>query len=189
MKAICELARLPAGITLLADDILEFHAARIILLIRLCGTKNRIDGLTKLAKLDFFVRYPQFFDRACAASGEHIRSVSNSIEASMVRHHYGPWDHRYYDVLAYLRSRGLIEIRKDKKTFKFYLTEIGQETALDLPPTFQGITVAEKENFILEPFIDLTNMPSMKNTQVIATGNSFLGLEGVNQIVFDHVWK
>lgn len=129
MKAICELARLPAGITLLADDILEFHAARILLLIRLCGTKNRIDGLTKLAKLDFFVRYPQFFDRACAASGEHVRSASDSIEASMVRHHYGPWDHRYYDVLAYLRSRGLIEIRKDRKTFKFYLTEIGINTA------------------------------------------------------------
>ncbi len=56
----------PAGLPLTADQITEFHAARLMLLLHLCGVKNRIEGLTKLAKLDFFVRYPAFFLRAAA---------------------------------------------------------------------------------------------------------------------------
>jgi hypothetical protein len=127
MKSLNELAKLPVGMSLLADDIIEFHAARLLLLLGLCGTKDRIDGLTKLAKLDFFVRYPQFFDKACAAFGEQIKSASNSVESSMVRHHYGPWDHRYYEILAYLRSRGLIQITKEGNTYHFNLTSVGKE--------------------------------------------------------------
>ncbi|MGG6297639.1 hypothetical protein ACQ4M4_24865 [Leptolyngbya sp. AN02str] len=127
MKSLHELAKLPAGVSLLADDIIEFHAARLLLLLGLCGVGGRIDGLTKLAKLDFFVRYPHFFDKACSASGEQIQSASTSIESSMVRHHYGPWDHRYYEVLAYLRSRGLIQIIKEGNTYKFKLTQVGKQ--------------------------------------------------------------
>jgi len=121
MKSLHELAKFPAGSSLLADDIIEFHAARLLLLLGLCGVSSSIDGLTKLAKLDFFVRYPQFFDKACAVLGEQVQSASTSIESSMVRYHYGPWDHRYYKILAYLRSRGLIQIRKDGNTYKFNL--------------------------------------------------------------------
>lgn len=127
MKSLHKLAKLPAGLSLLADDIIEFHAARLLLLLGLCGVSSRIDGLTKLAKLDFFVRYPQFFDKACATLGEQVQSASTSIESSMVRYHYGPWDHRYYEILAYLRSRGLIQIRKDGNTYKFNLTELGKQ--------------------------------------------------------------
>ncbi len=129
MKTLRELAKLPVGASLLADDITEFHAARIILLISLCGIKSRIDGLTKLAKLDFFVRYPHFFTKATAILGEQMQSVIHSTESRMVRHHYGPWDHRYYDVLAYLRSRGLIEIVQEGNSYKFNLTDLGKETA------------------------------------------------------------
>lgn len=127
MKSVQELAKIPAGVSLLADDFVEFHAARLLLLLGLCGTNDRIDGLTKLAKLDFFVRYPQFFDKVCISSGLQNQSVSNSVESSMVRHHYGPWDHRYYDVLAYLRSRGLIQITKESNTYKFKLTVTGKQ--------------------------------------------------------------
>ncbi len=129
MKFVHELSKLPAGTSLLADDIIEFHAARLLLLLELCGTGGRIDGLTKLAKLDFFVRYPQFFDKACEVFGEQLQSASNSIESSMVRYHYGPWDHRYYEVLAYLRSRGLIQITKEGNSYKFKLTAVGKQRA------------------------------------------------------------
>jgi hypothetical protein len=132
MKSLHELAKFPAGSSLLADDIIEFHAARLLLLLGLCGVSSCIDGLTKLAKLDFFVRYPQFFDKACAALGEQVQSASTSIESSMVRYHYGPWDHRYYEILAYLRSRGLIQIRKDGNTYKFKLTELGKQQVKQL---------------------------------------------------------
>jgi hypothetical protein len=141
MKSIYDLANLPAGMSLLADDILEFHAARLLLLLGLCGVSNRIEGLTKLAKLDFFVRYPQFFDKACAVSKETIKSASTVVESSMVRHHYGPWDHRYYEILAYLRSRGLIQVEKEKNTYKFKLTDTGkkQMKLLEKDPNYEQL--------------------------------------------------
>ncbi|MEM1308303.1 MAG: hypothetical protein AAGF98_02180 [Cyanobacteria bacterium P01_H01_bin.153] len=117
------------------------------MLIGLCGTLDkadklsRIDGLTKLAKLDFFVRYPQFFEKAAAADGEWVTAASSTIESSMVRHHYGPWDHRYYEILAYLRSRGLIQITKEGRTYRFKLTETGKERIkkLSKQPSFETL--------------------------------------------------
>ena len=61
MKRFRELGDTPISSPLPAEDVLELHAARLVLLLKHCGVKNRIDGLTKLAKLDFFVRYPEFF--------------------------------------------------------------------------------------------------------------------------------
>ncbi len=68
MKSLKNINDLPAGVPLAADDLLEFHAARLLLLFKVCGVAGRIDGLTKMAKLDFFVRYPQFFNEACKAA-------------------------------------------------------------------------------------------------------------------------
>ena len=101
MKSVRRLSQIAAGNPLASDDLIEFHAARLLLLIALCGTKNaaegttRIEGLTKLAKLDFFVRYPDFFNRASQALNADERSATTVVESSMVRHHYGPWDQRY----------------------------------------------------------------------------------------------
>jgi DNA-binding PadR family transcriptional regulator len=129
MNSVNNLGSYPAAIPIAADDILEFHAARLLLLFRICGTKDKIDGLTKMAKLDFFVRYPQFFDRVCA----HLRKVDSSttrvVESSMVRHHYGPWDKRYYHVLAYLEGKNLITVRKVSSAFQFELTPEGRQAA------------------------------------------------------------
>jgi hypothetical protein len=113
-----------------ADDILEFHAARILLLLHLCGRGNSIEGLTKLAKLDFFVRYPEFFKRACAVLGKDVGAVPTVGESPMVRHHYGPWDHRYYQVLGFLEGARLLEVNKSGvHAFTFTLTEEGVKKA------------------------------------------------------------
>jgi hypothetical protein len=64
MRSLNRLGMRSAGLSLCADDIVEFHAARLLLLMRICGVSGRIDGLTKLAKLDFFARYPDFFEAA-----------------------------------------------------------------------------------------------------------------------------
>jgi hypothetical protein len=62
MKMLRNLAARPAATPLAADDVLEFHAGRLLLLLSTCGgTTGAIGGLTKMAKLDFFVRYPDFF--------------------------------------------------------------------------------------------------------------------------------
>jgi hypothetical protein len=143
MKSISNLGLQPASLPVVADDLLEFHAARLLLLFRLCGTRNRIDGLTKMAKLDFFVRYPQFFNRVCEHLGEAAASQTDAVESSMVRFHYGPWDRRYYHVLAYLEAKNLITVTKEKaNAFTFALTDEGKVTAdtLRKKDAFSGIT-------------------------------------------------
>ena len=114
----------------------------MLLLVKLCGTDERIDGLTKMAKLDFFVRYPQFFVTACATLGKNPGQVPESIESSMVRYHYGPWDRRYYHVVAYLESRELLKVEKTGKAFSLVLTPLGQQTAdkLASEPSFGQLT-------------------------------------------------
>ena len=116
---------------LVADDLLEFHAARMLLLLRHCGTRNRIEGLTKLAKLDFFVRYPTFFNRVASpqVQGENAGEGSRQPESVMVRHHYGPWDHRYYQVLGYLEGCGLVTVSLGYHGYLIALTNGGINSA------------------------------------------------------------
>ena len=152
MRSFLNLWNYPAGRPLVSDDITEFHAARLLLLLAFCGANGHIDGLTKLAKLDFFVRYPQFFNRVCSFLGQPARSFTEIIESRMIRYRYGPWDKRYYDLLSYLRSKDLILVVKDKKgAFRFQLTESGKETATK---------IAEKSGF---HFYDRANEKGEKN--------------------------
>src|SRR5262245_4758061 len=111
MRSLSRVGLRSVSLPLAADDIVEFHAARLLLLMGICGWNGRIDGLTKLAKLDFFARYPDFFDaaRLAMADQDGNRSdqagASDAVESAMVRHHYGPWDKRYYQVLAHLEGK------------------------------------------------------------------------------------
>ncbi len=147
MNSIRHLHRLPAGRALVSDHILEFHAARLLLLLRVCGTGNRIDGLTKLAKLDFFVRYPRFFAEACRTLGSEppvANPMADQIESPMVRHHYGPWDKRYYHVLAYLEGTQLLTVAvQPNGSYRFALTNEGAERAQTLTQAdvFQPLVV------------------------------------------------
>ncbi len=146
MKSLCKLGNDPTSLPLSADDITELHAARLLLLVQHCGAKNSISGLTKLAKLDFFVRYPAFFDRLSCESGEVESTQQNQVESSMVRHHYGPWDKRYYQVLAFLESRQLLQVEKRGQTFNFTLTDMGKvkATALSKEPPFEPLVAQMK---------------------------------------------
>ena len=136
MKSLNRIGARSVSLPLSADDILEFHLARIILLLKVCGVSGRIDGLTKMAKLDFFVRYPGFFEAARAADpSTNAPDRSDSIEAiesAMVRHHYGPWDKRYYHVLAHLEAKQLIAVTKEKNSYRIVLTALGRERAKEL---------------------------------------------------------
>ena len=134
MRSYKRLGSQPARLALVADEVVEFHASRLLLLFSVCGTANRIEGLTKLAKLDFFVRYPAFFERLTGAGVENeaAQSSGSSVESPMVRHHYGPWDRRYYHVLAYLEARNLIRVTKTGRAYLFSLTDEGRDVALSL---------------------------------------------------------
>jgi DNA-binding PadR family transcriptional regulator len=134
MRSINNLQHVPAGQTISSDDIVELHSAWLLLLISICGTSDRktqlprIDGLTKIAKLDFFVRYPAFFERVARELGVEIKPFSQTVESKMVRYHYGPWDERYYQLLPYLEARNLVSISKEPRhnQYQFFLTETGK---------------------------------------------------------------
>ena len=144
MKSIHNLAADPVGLPIAAEDILEFHAARLLLLFRYCGTAGRIEGLTKMAKLDFFVRYPLFFNTACETLGLPAESASRSVESSMIRFHYGPWDDRYYHILGYLESKGLLSVTKNGKAFTFELTDQGKAIVNELVTDDSFATLVEQ---------------------------------------------
>lgn len=131
MKTLRNLAGRPAAAPLVADDVLEFHAGRLLLLLSVCGgNTGAISGLTKMAKLDFFVRYPDFF-RAVEAHSKSL-GQAGAVEAAMIRHHYGPWDKRYYHLLGYLEARQLVSVRLKGRAFRIALTPLGKMTAKKL---------------------------------------------------------
>lgn len=144
MKSVRALGRSPRSLPLSADDITELHAARLLLLFHHCGSGENIEGLTKLAKLDFFVRYPSFFERAARHLGKDITASIDQNESPMVRHHYGPWDKRYYQVLAFLEARGLITVQRAGSTYVFNLTDLGQEKSTILSKSKPFLSLIEQ---------------------------------------------
>ena len=60
---------------------------------------------------------------------------------------------------------------------------------LDLPGKLEDARfVEDKENFVVEPFIELTGAKGMEETQFIAAGSAFENLAGANRIKLTHVW-
>jgi hypothetical protein len=145
MKSIRNLGRRAAGTPILADDILEFHAARLLMLLKFCGVSGRIEGLTKLAKLDFFVRYPQFFEEVCDKLNVKTTVKLLPVESSMIRFHYGPWDKRYYHVLAYLEGKGLITVDRHGTggAYQFKLTDPGIDAVTELAKKHSFVAIAQ----------------------------------------------
>jgi hypothetical protein len=60
---------------------------------------------------------------------------------------------------------------------------------IDFPAEVEGTTVADKENFVIEPFIDLLAQDGMQKCQLIAAGSSFAGLQGAERVELSQVWK
>lgn len=129
----------PPATLFLLDNNIPFHATRLVLLISLAGTPG-IEGRTKLAKLDFFVRYPDYLLKAAEIEGkrdivEDIKEIiqsSPTIESHMIRYRYGPWDQKYYLVLAYLSGKRLITVQQKGNVDCFLLTEKGGQLAESL---------------------------------------------------------
>lgn len=59
---------------------------------------------------------------------------------------------------------------------------------IDLPPQLDEAAVVEMEGFIVQPFLALLRSPEHAGTQLILTGSTFEGVEGVTRIPLDHVW-
>jgi hypothetical protein len=114
------------------------HLSRLLILISVFAGDDgigTIEGLTKLAKLDFLLRYPTYLERALRQRGKPTRRVEVaeherlSVESSMVRFRYGPWDFRYRRFINLLVAKGLAEVNIKGRTIEVGLTSTGVEVA------------------------------------------------------------
>jgi hypothetical protein len=119
----------------------DFNEARLLLLLRAAaGTGSApkpMDGIMKLAKMDFFLRYPNMLARALeaiAVTKTLARKAAatipeedrDTIEARMIRFRFGPWDPRYRRWLSILVSKGLAHVYHEGRTVKILLTDKGK---------------------------------------------------------------
>jgi hypothetical protein len=126
----------------------DLHLGRLLILLGSSDTRGKRDtaakpiaGIMKLAKMDFLLRYPTSLERVMKKKGGDPSLVAvsarerNSIEASMIRFRYGPWDKRYRRWLSILRAQGLIEVGVRGRTVEIALTNRGRQVA----ETLKGI--------------------------------------------------
>jgi hypothetical protein len=121
----------------------DLHLSRLLVLLgsadarkTTAATKAKaVEGITKLAKLDFLLRYPTVLERALAARQKDPTAAGvtprerDSIETKMIRFRYGPWDARYRRWLGLLTARGLVSLSVEGNTVQIGLTERGRELA------------------------------------------------------------
>jgi hypothetical protein len=153
-----ELARALAA-TEREDD---FHIARLLLLLAgHAGNREKnkpMEGLTKLAKLDFLLRYPNCLERALAASqlSPSEADVSDfertTIESKMIRFRYGPWDHRYRRWVSLMAARNLVEVGVAGKTVQIWLTPAGHDVVHLLSADISLETMAKRAGIVAKRF-------------------------------------
>jgi hypothetical protein len=124
----------------------EFNEARLLLLLNAAaeGQPRPVEGIMKLAKMDFLLRYPGVLAKALNAVGgqaaiEAATSIpasdKDTIEARMIRFRYGPWDWRYRRWLRILQAKQLAIIYKQGATTNIELTPKGRAVAQNLAET------------------------------------------------------
>jgi hypothetical protein len=142
----------------------ELHIARLLLLLNAFAGDDgggAVEGLTKLAKLDFLLRYPVMLDRALTAKGRTVREVQleeherQSVESEMVRYRFGPWDHRYREFLNILIAKGLVTVSVEGRTVVITLTSEGRRLAGQLARD-QLFEPYARRSMLLKRHFDLT---------------------------------
>jgi hypothetical protein len=135
---------------------IEAEARLLLLISAFTRPTHGLQGRTKLAKLDFLLRYPEFFRRALAARGRAIldspQPEENNIERRMVRYRYGPWDPAYYALLGSLLARGLIETVPTGRYIDLRVTSTGRSVADSLARTLAWSPIAERANLLRSTF-------------------------------------
>lgn len=144
-----------------ADESYEYHMARLLILLHHFGKPNSsgLDGLTKLAKLDFLLRYPSFTDRLLPERDaswppdcEPNPDERNAVESRMIRYKYGPWDNRYYPLIGKLVGYGLAEIVRGKGRICIRLTDTGDQMAGELGASPEWRIVFERSKMLRRRF-------------------------------------
>lgn len=109
--------------------------ARILLLVdEFSSGKSCLEGRIKLAKLDFFLRYPKYLRRALVLRGisdeeTAVVTCSEDIDTKMVRYRFGPWDPSYYAILGRLIGKGLVNPVPYKRGIGYKVSDKGHGIA------------------------------------------------------------
>ena len=155
--------RRPIDLALARDD-LAYHQARVLLLVDAVaatqGHSGKVDGLTKLAKLDFLLRYPALApavldgldpaDPRLRLSGEDQAEPAH-VEAPMTRYKYGPWDDRYYPVIGALVGRGLLRYTRGRRgSVALAPSASGRALARQMAAAREWADVADRSRAIAE---------------------------------------
>lgn len=139
----------------------ELHAARLLVLISAFADSSdgqAVEGLTKLAKLDFLLRYPVMLERALSAKGRSSRDVQlvdhekTSVESEMVRYRFGPWDHRYREFLNILIGKGLVIVSIEGRKVVISLTNRGRELASEFAESPGFLDYARRSTLLKRHF-------------------------------------
>ncbi len=118
----------------------QLHEVRLLLLLRHAADRGQgtIEGITKLAKIDFLLRYPLYFQRLVdRLNRARKRKIivpmqdyeTETVESKMIRFRYGPWDPRYRRWIGILVAKGLADTYLQGKTVHVRLTDRGIELA------------------------------------------------------------
>ncbi|MFJ8732223.1 hypothetical protein [Streptomyces bauhiniae] len=148
---------------LLRED-LAYHQTRVLILVAsvagTAGHNGKLDGLTKLAKLDFLLRYPALAstvldpldpqDRRLALTPEDLTAPTD-VEAPMTRYKYGPWDDRYYAIIGALVGRGLLRYAKGRRgSVALIPTPQGKRLVADLAAAESWAVIKERCDAVAE---------------------------------------
>lgn len=140
---------------------LDYHLARVLLLVAACTETDAdgVDGLTKLAKLDFLLRYPSMLDRVLHVTGQDWAEGTEpsdderlAVESSMVRYKYGPWDNRYYPIAGALLGLGLAEPRPGRGRVALRATAAGRAAAAELARSSEWAVTASRAELLARAF-------------------------------------
>jgi len=120
-----------------AEQADALHEARLLLLLRQHADKGdgTVNGITKLAKMDFLLRYPLYFERLLRARYKRPPAVvmqayeRDTVESRMIRFRYGPWDRRYRRWIGLLFAKGLVDSFVSGRTVHVRLTTRGRQVA------------------------------------------------------------
>ena len=117
----------------------QIHLGQLLVLLdafdRGEAGRPAIEGITKLAKLDFLLRYPTYFEKAMLVRNVNPKRIPiedyerKTVEAQMVRYRFGPWDHRYRRFLNILAAKQLVRIETSGRTILLSLTDKGKHQA------------------------------------------------------------
>lgn len=135
-----------------AEENPRFHMSRLIILIS--AFDGHISGLSKLANLDFLLRYPA---HAKAVLEHRHRSVSGmqildhemaNIENGAVMYKYGPWDFRYKALLVSMAALNTIKLSMADRAVSISLLEQGSCIANHLRNSPHWATVCARSEIL-----------------------------------------